>query len=253
MRPRFKLGLVVLLAICCISQLAEAAPTINGLPDGVDSGSEYLFGYSFNQANTLTLTFSSGGPIVLSTQFGGVNHTGWWSPTEGNNTSNDNYIVGDLSNDGTQLYNDFFSFALGNIPMSAIVTSATLSIQRFSGGSSSGLLSEPLSFFDVFTDLATLDNKSAGPNAAIFNDLGSGTNYGNFNVTIAGSSTDVLDFGLNSSAISDINAAIANAQPAFSIGGTLTPSAVPEPASLVVWSLFIAVCGGATWWRRRKR
>jgi hypothetical protein len=70
------------------------------------------------------------------------------------------------------------------------------------------------SLYDVSTSAAALDGDS-GPNAAIFNDLGTGTLYGSFAVT-TGQANSVVSFTLNAAGIAAINAAQGSL---FSIGG----------------------------------
>ena len=196
---------------------------------------------------------------------------GWWAAEGGINGHNDNdntnYITGYIR--GTDLRN-FFTFALGAI---AGVTSATLQIQRFEGSVSP---TETLGFFDVSTPANIVTHKNSSPNNSIYNDLGSGKNYGTFDVTTSGDPNEILSFVLNSDAIADINA---RSGKFFSIGGALlgdleehdrenylfaasgngpvaklvientdsTP--VPEPNTLGG----IAVVSVAGWWLKRKR
>lgn len=78
-------------------------------------------------------------------------------------------------------------------------------------------------------------NNNEGTNSTIFDDLGSGQQYGSFNVTVSGNENEILSFSLNSNAIADLNSAISLNQQFFSVGGTLTPSTtpVPEPSSVL--------------------
>lgn len=210
--------------------------TIVGLTLLVGSGlnplpaiaAEFLYAGSIGLPNTLSLN----GSTVLSTgqsQFDfGSNNQGWWSATSLNGTFNGNYFVGDLSNDGSDLYNNFFTFDISEVPEP--VTSATLNLQRELGASYSGRLTQSYSLFDVSTDAATLNN-NVGTSSTIFNDLGSGKQYGNFNVTILGDLREILSFSLNSDGIADLNSAISLNEQFFSVGGSLTP--VPEPSSIL--------------------
>lgn len=191
---------------------------------------------------------------------------GWWATEDGlngsNSNDNTNYVTGNIR--GRDLRN-FFKFDLGNV---VGVTSATLQIQRFVG---SGNPTETLGFFDVSTPADVLSQKNNSPNNTIYNDLGSGKNYGTFNVTTSGDPNKILSFALNSNAIADINARSGNF---FSIGGALlgylseeylfsesgdqgfaklvvdTDSThVPEPSTL--GGIVVAGVGG--WWLKRKR
>ncbi|MBN1854022.1 MAG: hypothetical protein JW829_14930, partial [Pirellulales bacterium] len=135
------LTLTFLLGIS-ISSLAS----ITGAGD-FEHNSEFLFGWSggssYPQENELDLVFQSGGTATLDTNTNnftvGVRNQGWWN-REGNfanaQDTNDNYFVGDLSNDGTQLLNNFFTFDISNL--SGTVVGATLQLVRWHGGSDSG-------------------------------------------------------------------------------------------------------------------
>ncbi|MEH2278493.1 MAG: PEP-CTERM sorting domain-containing protein [Nostoc sp.] len=197
---------------------------------------------------------------------------GWWAVVReygqndgSNDNDNTNYITGYLR--GLD-YRNFFTFDLGAI---AGVSSATLQIQRFEGGVNPP--TETLGFFDVSTPANVVTHKNSSPNNSIYNDLGSGKNYGTFDVTTSGDPNEILSFVLNSDAIADINA---RSGKFFSIGGALqgdfeyenylfagsgngslaklvidntdlTP--VPEPNTLGG----IAVVGVAGWWLKRKQ
>ena len=144
----------------------------------------------------------------------GLDNQGWWSDTFNNSDGNTNYTVGWRSLSGGQEFRNFFTFDLSSL--TDIVVGATLEVVRYSYFSPDA--SETLGLFDVTTDAATLNN-NVGTNAAIFNDLGSGTSYGTFVVnSYSFSSTELLSFSLNSNALADINAAKGGF---FSIGGAL--------------------------------
>ncbi|QKQ73883.1 PEP-CTERM sorting domain-containing protein [Nostoc sp. TCL240-02] len=191
---------------------------------------------------------------------------GWWAAEDGlngpNSNDNTNYVTGNIR--GTDLRN-FFKFDLGDL---VGVSSATLQIQRFKG---SGNPTETLGFFDVSTPADVLSQKNNSPNNTIYNDLGSGKNYGSFNVTTSGDPNEILSFALNSNAIADINARSGNF---FSIGGALlgdlseeylfsesgdqgfarlvidtNSTPVPEPSALG-GIVFLGVGG---WWLKRKQ
>jgi hypothetical protein len=207
-----------------------------GLTTSPTMAAEFIFGFSGSNANSLTLQLSDNSIVTLTTDQSeftpGSSNQGWWSAVVENDDANDNYIVGDSVGDGISLLNNFFTFDISGL--SGTVVSATLNLQRFEGGSNLGNATQSYSLYDVSTDAAVL-NFNSGTNGAIFNDLGSGTNYGNYSVTVAGDPEEILNFSLLSSAISDINNAISNGSEFFSIGGTLNPggATVPEPASIL--------------------
>ncbi|MBG1267483.1 PEP-CTERM sorting domain-containing protein [Nostoc sp. WHI] len=191
---------------------------------------------------------------------------GWWSTDRSNQNQNENYITGNLGIEG---FRSFFTFDLGTL---ARVSTATLQVQRYEGSVNP---TTTLGFFDVETSADVLSQKVNNPDINIYNDLGSGKNYGTFNVTNTfGNSDEILNFVLNSDAIADINA---RSGKFFSIGGALLgvletedqvqvlfgasgdSSAilvvdadlvpVPEPATLSG----ITLAGITGWWLKRKR
>ncbi|MEH1901507.1 MAG: hypothetical protein V7L04_08850 [Nostoc sp.] len=152
-----------------------------------------------------TLNVAQAATVSLSSS-----NQGWWN-TGGNPNSNnnDNYITGNYD---VNAYHSFFTFDLGDL---AGVSSATLQVQRFYA---SGNPTKTLGFFDVSTSADLLSQKVNNPDINIYNDLGSGKNYGTFNVSTFGNSNEILSFVLNSDAIADINN---RSGKFFSIGGAL--------------------------------
>lgn len=208
------------------------------------SADEYLFGFSGLSNATLDVTTDIGG----TTNYVAVDQ-GWWSTVTGHSQSNQNYIVGELPNFQSGEFRNYFCFGLA-IPAGETVTAVTLNVVREFGLSDSGQTTHHLSFFDVFFDVGQLDVDS-GPNAAIFNDLGSGVLYGEYDVTVNGNPAEVLQFALNGDAIGAINdGPLTN----FCIGGTLEPGGgsqvVPEPGT------YALLCGllvpGVAYLRRRR-
>jgi len=187
-----------------------------GIPAWADT---FLFGLTSNQV--VSLVTNVGTFTTAMSQFTpGVNNSGWWSATASNINTNDNYLVGTIVGGS---FNDFFTFA---IPQGVgVITSATLSAPR---GNTAGV---PFTFslFDVSTDAATLNNNT-GTSAAIFNDLGSGVLYGSALITDL-NLPNPLTVSLDAEALAALNGARGSF---FSIGGTLTPSSVPEPRSVVL-------------------
>ena len=166
---------------------------------------------------------STGGEILIfdtsDSQFDvGVDNQGWWSDTRVNSDDHDGYITG-IVFDGD--HRSFFTFDLASLSLP--VVSATLELRRFDYWSTAP--SETLGLFDVSTDAVTLNN-NVGTSESIYNDLGSGVSYVEFEILSEGLSTDVLSFELNAAALTDINAAKGGW---FSIGGALLSPGSPMP------------------------
>jgi len=247
---RFACGMWAVVALAMLIGIGSVQGAI--MPDGregTEENSEYLFGASATILSTqLVLTLDAGGPLTIAAG----DQQGWWSDTQSHaNDASTNFVVGDLSNNLTMLYNNFFSFNVSSVD-TATVTAAELQVQRFTGGTSTSKTKHTYSLYDVHTASATLNN-NVGTSAAIFDDLGTGVNYGNYQVTVAGSSSEILPFALNANAVADINYTNINNIDGrvFSIGGTLYP--IPEPTTFVVWSLLAALGIATGWWRNRKR
>lgn len=68
-------------------------------------------------------------------------------------------------------------------------------------------------------------NRNNEVNAAVFEDLGTGTSYGTFEVSGSGEPSDILSLPLNEAALADINAAAGGF---FSIGGRLLGAEVQQ-------------------------
>jgi hypothetical protein len=153
------------------------------------------------------VAFTSAASVVVETTAEsrftlGVDNQGWWSGTLSNRDNNDNYATGRLFRDITR---SFFTFDLSDIPLSQVVVGAELRI--IEAGYISADASETVGFFDVSTAPATL-NFNNGANSSIYDDLGTGILYGAFSVSAHPLDlSQRLSFVLNSSALTDINAA----------------------------------------------
>jgi hypothetical protein len=209
------------------------------------SAEPFILGFTGGVPDAVILSLN-GGTIeysISSSQFDpGVNNAGWWSPNADNFDANDNFVVGSIDFGGGDLflYNNFFTFDLAGLNVN--VTDAELIIDRSGNDTSGGFGSAEYTLWDVTTDETTL-NTNDGTSAAIYNDLGSGINYGSAIVPDDGS-PDPLVIALNQNAIDLINR---RAGEFFSIGGTLSP--VPEPASMAL----LLLGGGAVAFRARRR
>lgn len=207
-------------------------------------GNEFLFGYSGGEPNFLVLDGST--ELSTGTSLLGPSHNqGWWSAANGNSDDNDNWFVGDL---GGPILNNFFTFDISGLidPVSSVA----LKVKRAGGQSDLGATSHTYNVYDVSTDAATL-NANNGTSAAIAGDLGSGTQYGSFVISVSGNFNEYLLLGLNSAAIADLNAAIAGNDQYFSVGGSLIPGGAPAPdAGSTMMLLGLSVVGLAAFRRK---
>jgi hypothetical protein len=206
-----------------VGRIAAVLAVLSGIASSA-SATPFLFAFT-NNHEVVSLVTDQGTFLTSTAQFdAGTNNSGWWSATRAAMDSNDNYFAGSLN--AVDVLNDFFTFlAPANLPA---ITTASLSLPRGSGAHTGDV---PLlySLFDVITDAAILNN-NVGTSAAIFNDLGSGTLFGSIVVTDL-LLPDPLVVGLNADFIAAFNASRGSY---FSIGGTVTPAAVPEPTSLLL-------------------
>lgn len=224
--------LLALTGLVFVASAAHAQPDIFGYSGGVP-------------AATLTLSTNDG-----TVQLGDVAN-GWWSATYTNTPDNSNWFVGTFDG-GADWLNDFFVFNLvGQLQQGQVVTGASISISDPSGpyGGDSGTPPFNYSLWDVTTPIATLEYTS-GTNAAIYNDLGSGVEYGS---TAYGGDAYSVSLGLDAAAVTAINAAANSDSGNFAIGGTLSASAAPDAASTAgLLGLSGAALLGAAGFRRRR-
>ncbi|UCG47389.1 MAG: hypothetical protein JSU94_18095 [Phycisphaerales bacterium] len=105
---------------------------------------------------------------------------GWWSDSIGCSPSNSGYVTGNY--EGVGQFRSFFTFDLSSL--GGTVTSARLDLCEGDFGEFGKPVAdsvELLGLFSVETDAAIL-NLCSGVNPAIFDDLGSGTSYGQFKI-----------------------------------------------------------------------
>jgi hypothetical protein len=199
------------------------------------SAATYLFGFSSGVTNQLVVDTTTGSFTFRTSDAEftpGSHNQGWWSGSMNNVTGNDNYIVG--MPDGVHQLNNYFTFNLAGL--TGTVLDASLVLGQGIGSGAAGVgpaIDVAYSLYDVSTKPARLNDESASWNAAIYNDLGSGTSYGTYSLsTGASGGTDTL--ALNSAGLAAIDSAAGGY---LSIGGSLKLAAVPEPATLAIWGL----------------
>jgi hypothetical protein len=154
----------------------------------------------------------------------GVRNQGWWgSPNRRNVNTNENYAVGTFGIDNRFVQRNFFTFDLSSLSLSPTETiqSVTLELTRFNASTVDP--TETLGLFGVTTP-ANILNNNQNTNANLFNNLVTGTSYGEFVVnTTTGAPEDILSFELNPAAFADIQnrAGQSGLDRFFSIGGAL--------------------------------
>ena len=228
-------------------------------------------------------TGASGALFTLTTTdsvVSGQRNEGWWSPTVAHSQTNYLYLVGNFGAIGGPYnqYRSHMSFNLASV--TAPIVSAQLQLTRFASvgrETTDGLgvpindinsgVSQTLSIFDVTTDAVTL-NTFNGISSAIYNDLGSGAQYGTYTESQAWAPDGVITVNLNAAAIAAINANhgafsvgitlnAGNTQNSYMFGGTggayngtqaLVLSTVPEPGT----GCLCAVAAGVFLFSRRR-
>jgi hypothetical protein len=196
--------------------------------------------------------------VILSTSDSSVtaqlgkSGQGWWSLDAPNIATNTNYSTGtsfEVSPGVDFSYRSFFTFDLNSAALQGYtITGASLQVQAFLGtGFNDG---GQISFFDVSTSAAVLNNTAGLATQSIWNDLGSGTLYGTGQVGGAINPTDMLSFQLNDAALAELNAAIGHGL--FSIGATknlheIFSASTANGNQLLVLELSPAVPEPSTW------
>jgi hypothetical protein len=161
--------------------LGGALLSIDHAGEGV---SELVFGgVPYTETQKLILQVDDA-ELVLTTLdspfVSGRPNQGWWSNTVGASPSGSSYLTGNYAGIGE--FRSFFTFDLS--ALNGTVTSAVLDLCKgdygeFGKPAPDG--SEVLGLYSVETDAASL-NLGSGINMSIFEDLGSGTSYGEFEI-----------------------------------------------------------------------
>lgn len=146
--------------------------------------------------------------------------SGWYNVSGTHFTHIDNYIVG--AGNGT-LYHNFFVFDLTSV--TGLVVSASLELYNPDNAlpSLKGYISpdatETYTLYDVSTPIATVQASNVGAaGQAVYNDLGSGVDFGQLTVSAADNGS-IVSIVLNAAGLGALNAAVGGQ---FALGGALT-------------------------------
>jgi hypothetical protein len=202
--------------------------------DGTRSANNYIMGNSgqaFN--NTLILN----GVAVPSYNAGWYDFNGWHIK------SLRNYLCGLLvSNNIDNYYRNFHAFNLsnlGNYGITLPITTAILKVQQYESNPSTGEILWVL--HSVTSDYSLINNNYNSGSAIginIYNDLGTGTEYGNVIVDRTQPISNMLEITLNSASIAAINAA-ASTGSIYVIGGVTQE--VTSSVPLANWAIIIGI------------
>jgi hypothetical protein len=148
---------------------------------------------------------------------------------------NDDYQAGFQAH---QAQHNYFSF---DIASACVASSVTLQVTRFNAARATDDFPRVYSLFDVSTPAAELNDRQRGGSleeiqamGRIFDDLGTGTSYGQFGDIGEGDPSQVLSFPLDGDGVANFNAARGGF---FSVGG-VGPVAAPG------YNLIFAGSGG---------
>lgn len=182
---------------------------------------------------TLTVNTNSGAFTYNNNAF----DLGWYDNTGFHDPTNDNYAVSDdaIAPAAGKTTHNFFVFRLGQGIIEGDILSATLSI--FNPASGNSLPSEGVMYNLWDVDWSQNDPYTtliAGGNGlvSVYNDLGSGTNFGSRLVLPADANGNIV-INLNADALIAIgNASNIEGTSLFAIGGSVSPNGeVPEPGT----------------------
>lgn len=196
--------------------------------DPVDNVYGLFFSSDSDSRNVLTINGSIDLPLL----------TGWWSPQDGHSSDNLNYIVGNA--DGS-LYNDFFVVDLSSI--TGPITSASLNLVTFYAPGPT----VTFTLFDVSTPIPELTADAISTEQAlnIYYDLSSGVSYGQ--LTVGDPFPEMIHLELNAAGVAALNNALGGT---IALGGTVSPSAIPEPST---YAALLGAAALATVIVRRRR
>ena len=151
------------------------------------------------------------GNIGATTTLNAVD-SGWWDSTGYHDSTNKNYAAG--RSGGIDLH-DYFVFDLTSVTNP--IASAQLDLLNPAGGYTSPAPTETYSVFDASTPVSSVEADGVGE-TAIFDDLGSGTNFGAQTVSAA-DDDEIVPVTLNAAAVSSLNSSRGTQ---VAVGGALT-------------------------------
>lgn len=224
-------------ALTAVAALAAPLAGVTAQP------TQTVFSYS-NSGMTTTLLLNGTTEIAASAR-------GWYKESGETNggSSGNNFIVGTCGTvacggDGGA-YRNWFRFNLANF--APTVTSAVLRLDNPSDGFFNELgASLNYNLFDIATGFAGLGGVNS---VAVFNDLGTGTQYGTTNVTSAQNGATVA-ITLNAAALASLNAGRQDGL--WALGGNISnTSVVPEPSTYAL--MMAGLAGIAIVGRSRRR
>jgi len=222
-----------------IKRLSIALATL-AVAASAQAADQFIFGFSGpNAGNYITL---NGGTNLAFVD------EGWYFEDGHHDTSNTNYIVGNCSSCSYKgEYRNWFAVDLTGF--SGPVTSASIRLYSYSVTLTSGNY-----YLNDYTgSVSSLIAGTGGLSA--FADLGSGVSYGYQFYQSATDSYQFFTIALNSGAVDSLNAAIANHESQWALGGSFAagdvpvPPPVPEPATYAFMLLGLGVVGAIA--RRR--
>jgi hypothetical protein len=215
---------LLLLAGALAATLALGAPVNAAPPTGSPSGSGG--GSAPGQAQVGIQATSVGTDV---NPINGFWNQGWWSDNVTNDNDNTNHVAGTFFAGGDR-WRNYFTFDMTAFNAHPCTTPQTATLRASAGVGSFafagiGPVFVTYRLYGVTTDPFVLSQKVNNPDAAIFNDLGSGPIYGSYTLPTF---TDggVFTLNLNQTALNAIATAKANGEQYFSLGGSL----VPQPA-----------------------